>query len=74
MDKMDTDINNYSIEEILNLIKINEYNCELDNIFCIVIELLDEINDSYVIDDISNKKVYYYSSGNVFIRFVVFII
>ena len=58
MDKgqMDTDINNYSIEEILNLIKINEYNCELDNIFCIVIELLDEINDSYVIDDISNKK------------------
>jgi len=53
---MDTDINNYSIEEILNLIKINEYNCELDNIFCIVIELLDEINDSYVIDDISNKK------------------
>lgn len=56
MDKMDTDINNYSIEEILALIKINEYNCELDNIFCIVIELLDEINDSYVIDDISNKK------------------
>jgi hypothetical protein len=56
MDKMDTDINNYSVEEILKLIKINEYNCGLDSIFCIVIELLDEINDSYVIDDISNKK------------------
>jgi hypothetical protein len=56
MDKMDTDINNYSVEEILNLLKINEYNCELDSIFCIIIELLDEINDSYNIDDISNKK------------------
>jgi hypothetical protein len=56
MDRMDTNINNYSIEEIINLIKINEYNCELDNIFFNVIELLDKINNTYDTDDINHKK------------------
>lgn len=56
MDIMDTNINNYSIEEIINLLKINEYNCELDNIFFNVIELLDKINNTYDIDDINDKK------------------
>lgn len=68
MDTMDTNIHNYSIAEILNLIKINEYNCELDNIFCIVIELLDKINDTYITDDINNKRNVLFFFRNCFFK------
>ena len=46
MNHLDTNINNYSNEEILRLFKINEENCSLDTLFVTVIEALDQINES----------------------------
>jgi hypothetical protein len=46
MNHLDTNINNYSNEEILRLFKINEENCYLDTLFVTVIEALDQINES----------------------------
>ncbi len=46
MNQLDTNINNYSIDEILRLFKINEDNCGLDTIFVTIIDALDQINES----------------------------
>jgi hypothetical protein len=54
MNKIDTDINNYSTEEILTLLNISpDPSCELNNVFCILIEALDKINET---PNVANKK------------------
>ena len=46
MNQLDTNINNYSIDEILRLFKIDANNCSLDTIFVTIVEALDQINES----------------------------
>jgi hypothetical protein len=41
---IDTNINNYSVEEILTLLKINKY--DLDSIFVKVLDTLDRVNET----------------------------
>jgi hypothetical protein len=50
---MDTNINNYNVSEILNLLKINEEDCNLENVYYTVMDFLKKINNT---EGLSNKK------------------
>ena len=52
MNQLDTDIDNYSNADILDLLKIPEQNCTLDTLFLRVAEILDLINETCT----TNKK------------------
>jgi len=52
MNQLDTDIDNYSNADILDLLKIPEQNCKIDTLFLRVAEILDLINETCT----SNKK------------------
>jgi hypothetical protein len=52
MNQLDTEINNYSIADILKLMKLSEENCALDTLFLRTLEILDIINETGT----SNKK------------------
>lgn len=50
---MDTNINNYSTKEILQLIKLSEKECSLDNVYYVITDILKKIKAT---ENLENKK------------------
>ena len=50
---MDTNINNYNINEILKLIKVSTETCILDNVYSVILTILQQINNT---DELKNKN------------------
>ena len=50
---MDTNINNYSTKEILQLIKLSENECSLDNVYYVITDILKKIKAT---ENLENKK------------------
>jgi hypothetical protein len=54
---MDINIDNYYVTELLNLIKLNEENCDLVNTYNVIFDILNKFSAT---DNVDNKKNYYY--------------
>jgi len=50
---MDTNINNYNINEILKLIKVSTETCRLDNVYSVILTILQQINHT---EELKNKN------------------
>ena len=62
---MDTNINNYSTKEILQLIKLSENECSLDNVYYVITDILKKI---YTTENLENKKQILYFFKQCFVK------
>jgi len=53
---MDTNINNYNVRELLNLIKLREEDCSLDNVYAMIIDILQQVKGNKELE-LPNKNV-----------------
>lgn len=53
---MDTNINNYSTIELINLLKLSEEHCSLETVYSVIISSLQQINEKYIETNINDKK------------------
>ena len=64
---MDTNINNYNINEILKLIKVSTETCILDNVYSVILTILQQIK----VRRLRNGNITFQFTKSILLLFVI---